>query len=232
MQLLAPCRNQAISVSLQPVIFHVGKSWAKLPLSHQYPTLSAEQGWVSCCSFSAGNLELESTLYSCLVQTRILPWEKTCPWMKWNTLMKRDGRLKGESEQFLSKDMDLVPQSTSVICPHVKNPEETGDDCPVTVRGTQTSLPTPSHLFPPGRGSFHQACKKLYIPYQCAVWALSSTALHSFVSQMAEAGASIRSGTDLGKMFIPSGGIHCSKASWPGLAQQPSLTPLLQCRLA
>lgn len=124
--------------------------------------------------------------------------------------MKRDGRLKGESEQFLPKDVDLVSQSTSVICPHVKNPEETGEDCPVTVRGTQASPPTLSHLFSPGGGSFRQACKKLCIPYQCAVGALSSTALHSFVSQMAETRASIRSGTDLGKKHIPSSGIQGS----------------------
>lgn len=50
--------------------------------------------------------------------------------------MKRDGRLKGESGQFLPKDVDLVPLSTSLICPHFRNPEETGDDCPVTVRGS------------------------------------------------------------------------------------------------
>lgn len=55
--------------------------------------------------------------------------------------MKRDGRLKEKSEEFLPKEVDLVPQPTSLISPHVKSPEEAGDDCPVTVTGTQTSPP-------------------------------------------------------------------------------------------
>lgn len=91
--------------------------------------------------------------------------------------MKRDGRLKGESEQFLPKGMDLVPQSTSLISPHVKSAEETGDDCPVTVRGSQTLSSTLNCLFPPGRGSFHQACKKAL--YSLPVCCLSSV-IHCF----------------------------------------------------
>lgn len=83
--------------------------------------------------------------------------------------MKRDGRLKGESGQFLLKDVDLVPQSTSLISPHVKSPEETGDDCPVTVRGTQTSPPTLSSCSLLEEALFIKHAKKLCIPYQCAV---------------------------------------------------------------
>lgn len=69
----------ALSMSLQPVTIHIGRSWAKLP-----PAISAQLSVLSKVGslgvfFSAGNWGLKATLYSCVVQTKTLPWEKICP---------------------------------------------------------------------------------------------------------------------------------------------------------